>query len=69
MLERCLFCNTPANKNRDGLLPVADLEAHQGFDRNDPSIAVYEGDRDDLLRRLRSVRQRIPYRCSCDSQD
>jgi hypothetical protein len=69
VLERCLFCNTPANKNRDGLLPVADLEAHQGFDRNDPSIAVCEGAGDDLLRRLRSVPQRIPYRSSCDSQD
>lgn len=55
--ERWLFCNTLADNNRDDLLPVAGPEVHQGFDR------------DDLLRRLRPVRQRIPFRCSCDSQD
>jgi hypothetical protein len=66
VLERCLFCKNLRNKNRDNLLPVADLEAHQRFDRNDPSIAVFNGDRDDLLRRLRSVRRTVPFRCPCD---
>lgn len=69
VLERCRFCNSLANKMRDDRLPAADLEAHQRFDRGDPSVAVFDGDRDDLLRRLRSVRKRIPFRCICDSQD
>jgi hypothetical protein len=66
VLERCLFCKNLRNKNRDDRLPAADLEAHQRFDRNDPSIAVFNGDRDDLLQRLRSVRRTIPFRCPCD---
>lgn len=69
VLEECPVCRSLANKNRDDRLPAADLEAHQRFDRDDPSIAVFEGDRDDLLRRLRTARQQIPFRCVCDSQD
>ncbi len=65
VLERCLFCQSLMNKNRDDLLPVADLEAHQRFDRDDPSVAVFNGDREDLLRRLRSVRRRVNFRCPC----
>ena len=68
VLEECLICHSLANKNRDDRLPAADLEAHQRFDANDPSIAVFEGDRDDLLQRLRTVRRRIPFCCACDSQ-
>ena len=67
VLERCLFCKSEMNKNRDDRLPVADLEVHQRFDRNDPSVAIFAGDRDDLLRRLRDVRRRIPFRCPCDT--
>jgi hypothetical protein len=67
VLERCPFCHSLANKNRDDRLPAADLEAHQRFDHQDPSIAVFDGDRDDLLPRLRSVRKRIPFRCICNS--
>jgi len=67
VLERCLFCKSLINRNRDDRLAAADLEAHQRFDRHDPSVAVFAGDRDDLLRRLRSVRRDIAFRCPCDS--
>jgi beta-galactosidase/beta-glucuronidase len=66
VLERCLFCKHLRNRNRDDRLPAADLEAHQRFDRNDPSIALFSGDREDLLQRLRAVRRPIPFRCPCD---
>ena len=67
VLERCLFCSSVVNKNRDDRLPAADLEVHERFDRADPSVAIFAGDRDDLLQRLRTVRRRFPFRCTCDS--
>jgi len=65
VLEECPVCRGLSDKQRDDLLPAADLEAHQRFDRNDSSIQVFQGDRDDLLRRLRSVRNGINYHCTC----
>jgi hypothetical protein len=67
VLERCPVCRCEIDRNRDDRLPAADLEVHQRFDRNDPSVAIFAGDRDDLLRRLRDVRRRIPFRCPCDT--
>ena len=69
VLEECPVCRSMANKNRDDRLPAADLEVHQRFDRGDPSVAIFAGDRDDLLQRLRSVRRNIPFRCDCDAQN
>lgn len=65
VLEQCPVCRGISDKQRDDRLPAADLEAHQRFDRQDPSIAVFDGDRDDLLRRLRTVRRGIEYHCTC----
>lgn len=65
VLEECPVCRAVTDKQRDDRLPAADLEAHQRFDHSDPSIAVFDGDRDDLLRRLRSVRDRCDYHCTC----
>ena len=65
VLEECPVCRGISDKQRDDRLPAADLEAHQRFDRNDTSIAVFQGDRDDLLRRLRSVRKGFNYHCTC----
>ena len=65
VLEECPVCRAISDKQRDDRLPVADLEVHQRFDQGDPSIVVFEGDRDDLLRRLRSVRDRFDYHCTC----
>ena len=65
VLEECPVCRGLADKQRDDLLPAADLEAHQRFDRHDPSIQVFQGDRDDLLRRLRTVRKDVNYHCTC----
>ncbi len=65
VLEECPVCRGLADKQRDERLPAAELEVHQRFDRNDPSIHVFNGDREDLLRRLRTVRDGINYHCTC----
>lgn len=65
VLEECPVCRAITDKQRDDRLPAADLEAHQRFDHRHPSIAIFDGDRDDLLRRLRSVRDRFDYHCTC----
>jgi len=65
VLEECPVCRGLSDKQRDDRLPAADLEAHQRFDHNDPSVAVFQGDREDLLRRLRSVRDGVNYHCTC----
>lgn len=67
VLQRCRTCGGIADKLRDDRLPAADLLAHQRFDHNHPSIAVFQGDRDDLLHRLRSVRDKFGYNCSCEN--
>lgn len=65
VLEACPVCRTVFDRQHDDRLPAAELDVHRRFDRADPSIAVYNGDRDDCLRRLRSVRGRFDYRCLC----
>jgi hypothetical protein len=65
VLEECPVCRAVSDKQRDDLLPNADLMAHQRFDRADPSVAMFAGDRDDLLKRLRSVRDQFNYHCTC----
>ncbi|MCB1791058.1 MAG: hypothetical protein KDJ24_12245 [Gammaproteobacteria bacterium] len=67
VLEECLVCRQIADKQRDDRLAVAELDVHQRFDHADPSVAVFNGDRDDLLRRLRTVRKRFDYHCLCHS--
>lgn len=67
VLERCDVCNTVTDKQRDDRLPAADAEAHQAFDRNDPKVAIFEGNREDLLKRLRRVREPCPYLCDCEN--
>ena len=65
VLEECPVCRGISDRQRHDRLPVAELEVHQRFDRGDPSIAPFHGDRDDLLRRLRRVRDRFEYNCIC----
>ncbi|WP_078117940.1 hypothetical protein [Thiosocius teredinicola] len=65
VLEECPVCRGISDKGRDDRLPVADLLAHQRFDSNDPSIAIFHGDRNDLLQRLRTVRRKFNYHCTC----
>ena len=67
VLERCPVCRGVSDKQRDDRLPAAELMVHQRFDHADPSVAVFHGDRKDLLRRLRSVRDRFAYHCICKS--
>jgi len=65
VLEECPVCRAVTDRQRDDRLPAADLEAHQRFDHGDPAVAVFDGDRDDLLRRLRDVRKGYDYQCNC----
>jgi hypothetical protein len=65
VLETCPVCRTVFDRQHDDRLPAAQLEAHQRFDRADPSVAVFNGDRDDLLQRLDRVRARFGYHCLC----
>lgn len=67
VLEACPVCRGIADKQRDDRLPAAELEVHQRFDHADPSVAVFKGDREDLLKRLRTVRDRFDYHCLCHS--
>jgi hypothetical protein len=67
VLERCPVCRGISDKQRDDRLPAAELIVHQRFDHADPSVAAFRGDREDLLRRLRSVRRRFDYHCTCHS--
>jgi hypothetical protein len=66
VLQRCPVCKDIADKLRDDRLPAAELLVHQRFDHADPSVAIFQGDRRDLLRRLRSVRDRFEFNCSCE---
>jgi hypothetical protein len=65
VLEECPVCRGISDKQRDDRLPAADLEVHQRFDHHAPSIDVFQGDREDLLRRLRTVRRQFNYHCTC----
>lgn len=65
VLERCLVCRTITDPQQDQRLAAAELLAHQCCDRDDPRIATFAGNRDDLLSRLRSVRERFEYDCIC----
>jgi len=67
VLDRCDVCRAVSDKGHDERLPAADAIAHELFDADDPSTAIFQGDRADLLARLRSVRRSIPYSCICES--
>ena len=65
VLETCPVCRAVFDRQRDDRLPAAELMAHQYFDRDNPEVAVFADDRDDLMRRLRSVRDRFSFHCTC----
>jgi hypothetical protein len=65
VLEECPVCRGVSDKQRDDRLAAAELLAHQRFDAGDPMVAPFRGDRADLLARLRSVRARFDYHCTC----
>ncbi|RMG33471.1 MAG: hypothetical protein D6720_11360 [Gammaproteobacteria bacterium] len=67
VLERCDVCRTLFDRGHDERLPTADALALELFDRDDPRVAIFKGDRDDLLRRLRTARKPIPYSCLCEN--
>lgn len=68
VVERCPICATVFDRENDSKLPAADAAVHEAFQRNDPEIQIFNGDRDDLLRRLRSARERLPYACDCENE-
>ena len=68
VLERCPVCRSVFDRQHDDRLAAADAIAHMDFDNNQPRVAIFEGDRDDLLKRLREVRKPVPYACICESE-
>jgi len=66
VLQRCDVCRAVSDKGRDERLPAADALAHELFGRNDPRVAIFHGNRDDLLARLRTARKPVPYNCVCE---
>jgi hypothetical protein len=65
VVERCRVCGDLFDEEHDERLPAADAAAHEAFDRNDPRVAIFQGNREDLLSRLRSARKPLPFRCPC----
>jgi hypothetical protein len=65
VLEQCPVCRAVTDKGRDTRLAAASRIAAERFDAKDPRVAVFQGDRADLARRLRSVRDRFPWECHC----
>lgn len=68
VIQRCPVCHALYDRQNDGRLPAADAEAHAAFDRHDPAVAIFAGDRERLLRLLREVREPLPYACDCEDQ-
>ena len=66
LLDECPVCRGISDRQRADRLPASELLAQQRFDHADPSVAVFASDRGDLLRRLRSVRDRFDYNCICE---
>lgn len=66
VLQRCDVCRSVSDKGHDERLPAADAIAHELFDRNDSRVALFRGNRPDLLARLRSARKPISYNCICE---
>lgn len=66
-LRRCPICKTAYSRGGEGYLPAADALAHEMFERGDPKVAPFGNDREDLLARLRSVRESAPYGCTCEN--
>lgn len=65
VLEECPVCRTVFDRQHDERLPAADQIARQSIERRDARVAVFAGDLDDLCRRLRSVRDRFDFSCTC----
>ena len=68
VVERCTVCGSLIDQERDELLPAADTAVHEAFDRNDPRVAIFHGNREELLSRLRSARRPLPFRCPCENE-
>jgi len=66
VLEQCSICGDIVDKQRDDRLPIADAEAHTAFDNHETQLNIFNGNRDDLIARLRSVREPMPYSCICE---
>lgn len=65
VLEECPVCRTVFDRQHDERLAAAEIAVHQAFDNHDPRVAIFNGDRADLLKRLRSARESVPFACIC----
>lgn len=65
LLQQCPVCRAITDKGHDDRLAAAERIAVERLDAGDPGVAVFRGDRADLLQRLRDVRARFDYECDC----
>ncbi len=67
VLEECPVCRGYADKQvGEEVLAKADQVIDELFARNAPEIAIFAGDRDELKRLIRDVRNDYGYLCPCE---
>lgn len=67
-LERCPLCQEVFDREHKERIPAAEAEANRRIDNHDPSVACFEGDREDLLKRMQRIRNEAPFQCICHRQ-
>lgn len=68
-LQKCPICQDVFDREHTEHLPDAEKEAVRRIETNDPSVACFDGDREDLLKRIHEVRKHVPYECTCMHSD
>ncbi len=67
VLEECPVCRGYADKQvGEEVQTRADEAIDALFDRNAPEVAIFSGDRDELKRLIRDVRNDYSYLCPCE---
>ena len=67
VLTTCPVCGEATDRGDHARMPEAETEARARFDRQDPSVGIFHGNRDELLELLYEVRDATEWDCRCDS--
>lgn len=65
-LQQCPACQSVYDREHTELIPAAEQEGIKRIENNDKSVACFSGDKDDLIKRIYSIRPPIPYQCDCE---
>ena len=66
VLTRCPICGEATDRGDHARMPEAEAEAQARFERDDPSVGVFRGNREELLELLYEVRDAAEWECLCD---